>query len=228
MGLYALGDTHLALGVPDKKMDIFGRNWVGYMDKLQESLYQLKPEDTLVLCGDMGWGMSLEQSLEDFRFLSKIPARILLLKGNHDYWWTSIQKMEGFLEEQGFTNMKFLHNNAYEYEGVFLCGTRGWFYEEDRGTHSAKVFRRELIRLEASLKAAGEGEKYVFLHYPPLSKGYRCEEILSLLKEYQVKHCCYGHLHGKMHKNAKVGVQDGTEFQLVAADYLNCLPLRLL
>lgn len=227
MSLYAIGDTHLSLGVP-KEMDIFGGNWVGYMDKLEQSLSVLQPEDTLLLCGDLCWGMSLEQSLPDFSFLAKVPARIILLKGNHDYWWTSLQKMERFFEEHSMPQFKFLHNNCHFYEDIALCGTRGWFYEVDRGEHSAKIFNRELMRLEASLKAAGEKEKYCFLHYPPLTKGYRCEEIMDLLKKYQVTHCFFGHLHGKQHRVALEGRVDDTEFHFIAADFLDCIPRKIL
>lgn len=226
MSLYVLGDTHLSLGVP-KEMDIFGGNWVGYMEKLKEHLGKLRPEDAFVLCGDMGWGMNLEQSLPDFQFLSNIPATIYMVKGNHDYWWTSMKKMEKFLESHQITNIKFVHNNCYIYENIAICGTRGWFFEVDRGEHSEKIFRRELIRLETSLKAAGDVEKYCFVHYPPLSKGYRCEEILVLLKKYQVSHCYYGHLHGKMHNIAVEGLVEGTEFHLISADFLDCMPKKI-
>lgn len=223
MSLYVIGDTHLSLGV-SKSMDVFGGNWLGYMDKLRESLSQLKSEDVLVLCGDLGWGMSLEQSLADFRFLAECPAQILLVKGNHDYWWVSVNKMKRFFSEHQLEGFDFLHNNCSLYEDIALCGTRGWFYEVDRGEHSAKIFQRELMRLEASLQAGGEREKYCFIHYPPLTRGYRCEEILALLKRYGVTRCYYGHLHGKEHKIATRGLVEGIEFRLISADYLNCVP----
>lgn len=227
MGLYVIGDTHLALGVP-KNMDIFGGNWVGYMDKLRESFSVLTEEDTLVLCGDMCWGMTLAQSRADFAFLAEVSARIILLKGNHDYWWASLKKMEDFLEGEGITHIKFLHNNAYQYGEIALCGTRGWFYEEDRGEHSEKIFRRELMRLEASLKAGGALEKYCFFHYPPMARGYVCEEIMEILKRYEVKRCFFGHLHGKMHKVVVEGLVEGCEFHLISADYLDCKPMKVL
>lgn len=227
MGLFVIGDTHLSLGVP-KNMDIFGGNWVGYMDKLRESLGKLTSEDVLVLCGDLGWGMSLAQSLEDFCFLNQVKAQMILVKGNHDYWWTSIKKMEEFFQEHEMNRFCFLHNNCQFYGEVALCGTRGWFYEEERGEHSAKVFRREILRLEASLKAAGDREKICFLHYPPMTHGYRCEEILDLLKKYEVKRCYYGHLHGKMHQVAVNGVVNGCEYRLISADFLNCIPEKIL
>ncbi|MFI3252797.1 MAG: metallophosphoesterase [Eubacteriales bacterium] len=227
MSLFVIGDTHLSLGVK-KEMDIFGGNWVGYMDKLEKSLTALSTEDVLVLCGDMGWGMTLEQSLKDFQFLSNCPAKIILVKGNHDYWWVGIKKMETFFQEHYMSSFSFLHNNCIFYDEIALCGTRGWFYEEDRGEHSAKVFRRELLRLETSLKSAGEKEKFCFIHYPPLANGYCCQEILELLKKYDVKRCYYGHLHGKQHKIAVESFVDGIEFHLISADYLNCVPKKVL
>ena len=167
MALYAIGDTHLSLS-SDKPMDVFGGGWTGYVEKLREGLSVLEPGDTVVLCGDLSWGMSLEEARRDFAFLSSFPGRKLLLKGNHDYWWTTAAKMDRFFQENGFSSFQLLHNNSHLYGDIALCGTRGWFYEEERGGHSAKIFNRELIRLEASLKAAGEREKYCFLHYPPL------------------------------------------------------------
>lgn len=228
MALYAIGDTHLSLA-SNKPMDVFGGGWEGYVDKLRAGFAAVQPEDTVVLCGDLSWGMSLEEAREDFAFLDALPGgRKLLLKGNHDYWWTTASKMNRFFQENGFHTLEILHNNCAWYEGVALCGTRGWFYEEDRGEHSAKIFNRELIRLEASLKAAGEREKLCFLHYPPLYKGYRCQEILDLLGRYGVKACYYGHLHGPSHRLAIEGRVDGVDYRLVSADYLEFQPKKIL
>ena len=131
MALYAIGDTHLSLGA-DKPMDVFGGGWSGYVDKLRAGFAEIGPEDTVVLCGDLSWGMSLEQAREDFAFLDALPGRKILLKGNHDYWWTTAAKMERFFAENRFSTLEILHNNCRLYGGVALCGTRGWFYEEDR------------------------------------------------------------------------------------------------
>lgn len=227
MALYAIGDTHLSLG-SDKPMDVFGGGWLGYVEKLKEGFSQISPEDTVVLCGDLSWGMSLEEAREDFAFLNELPGRKVMLKGNHDYWWNTASKMNKFFQENGFDTLNILHNNCILYGDVALCGTRGWFYEEDRGEHSAKVFNRELMRLEASLKAAGEREKLCFLHYPPLYQGYRCQEIIDLLHRYEVKRCYYGHLHGGSHRLAVCGMRDGVEYGLVAADYLRFKPEKIL
>lgn len=228
MALYAMADFHLSLGV-DKPMDVFGGAWKGYMDKLTEGLSCLRQEDTLVIPGDICWAMSFDSAVPDFAWINALPGRKIILKGNHDYWWTTAAKFHKFCAENGFENLLVLHNNCYEYGDVALCGTRGWFYEEERGAeHDALILRRELMRLETSLKLAGEREKYVFLHYPPIYRGYRCEEILDLLKNYGVRHCYYGHLHSESHRLAVTGWQEGIEFRLVASDYVNFSPVKLL
>ena len=224
MALYAIGDLHLCLGA-DKPMDIFGGAWVGYMDKLREGLSVIGPEDTTVLLGDLSWALDLSGARADFEFINAIPGRKIILKGNHDYWWSTVAKFDKFCAEQDFSNMLILNNNHYEYDGVAICGTRGWFFEEERsGQHDEKVFKRELIRLEASLKSAGELPKMVFLHYPPRYRGYECPEILALLSKYDVRRCFYGHLHGGSHGLAMEGIWDGIDFKLVSADRLGFRP----
>ena len=224
MALYAIGDLHLCLGAP-KPMDIFGGAWVGYMEKLREGLSVITEEDTTVLLGDLSWALDLEEAKADFSFIDQIPGKKIILKGNHDYWWSTAAKFYKFCQANGFTNMEILNNNHYEYGDIAICGTRGWFFEEERSSdHDGKVFRRELQRLETSLKAAGEKQKYVFLHYPPRYKGYECREILEMLERYEVRRCFYGHLHGPSHKLAMEGLWDGVEFRLVSADRLNFQP----
>ena len=224
MALYAIGDLHLCLGA-EKPMDIFGGNWVGYMDKLKQGLSVIGPEDTTVLLGDLSWALDLDHAQADFAWINAIPGRKIILKGNHDYWWSTAAKFYKFCGANGFENQCILNNNCYEYGDYAICGTRGWFFEEDRsGEHDEKVFRRELCRLEASLKAAGEKEKLVFLHYPPKYKGYECPEILDLLRKYGVRRCFYGHLHGGSHGLAMEGLWDGVEYRLVSADKLNFHP----
>lgn len=227
MALFAIGDTHLSLG-SDKPMDVFGGGWTGYVEKLRQGFEAVGPEDTVVLCGDLSWGMSLAEAREDFAFLDRLPGKKLLMKGNHDYWWTTARKMNQFFADNGFTTLELLHNNCHLYGEVALCGTRGWFYEEDRGEHSAKIFHRELLRLESSLKAGGDREKYCFLHYPPLYQGYRCQEIIDLMERYGVTLCCYGHLHGGSHRLAVSGQHGRVEYRLVAADYLGFRPEKIM
>ena len=228
MALYAIGDLHLCLGA-EKPMDIFGGAWTGYMDKLKEGVSVITAEDTTVLLGDLSWALGLEQAKADFAWINAIPGKKIILKGNHDYWWSTAAKFYKFCEENGFSDMYILNNNHFEYDGYAICGTRGWFFEEEKsGQHDEKVFKRELMRLEASLKSAGDLPKIVFLHYPPRYKGYECPEILELLNRYGVSRCYYGHLHGASHGLAMEGLWDGVEFRLAAADKLNFKPLLVL
>ena len=228
MALYALGDPHLCLGA-DKPMDVFGGRWEGYMEKLRTGFSVLTPDDTLVLLGDLSWALDMEQAAPDFAFLAGLPGRKLIIKGNHDYWWTTKRRFERFCGEHGFGSLEIIHNSCALYGEVALCGTRGWFYEEDsQGTHDEKIFRRELGRLEASLKAAGGREKLCFLHYPPKYRGYECPEILQLLHEYGVKRCYYGHLHADSIRLAIQGESNGIDFRLVSADYVNFEPQKVL
>jgi predicted phosphohydrolase len=228
MALYAIGDLHLSLGA-EKPMDIFGGNWVGYMDKLKEGLSVITQEDTTILLGDLSWALDLDGAKPDFAWIDAIPGRKIILKGNHDYWWSTASKFYKFCDMNGFSNQFILNNNHYEYEDWAICGTRGWFFEEERsGEHDEKVFKRELIRLETSLKSAGEKPKMVFLHYPPRYKGYQCDEILELLQKYEVRRCFYGHLHGPSHRLAMEGLWDGTEFRLVSADFLDFKPFKVI
>ena len=224
MALYAIGDLHLCLGAP-KPMDVFGGAWVEYMEKLKEGFSVIKPEDTTVLLGDLSWALDLQNAKADFAWINEIPGRKIILKGNHDYWWSTVKKFDGFCAQNGFENFHILHNNHFEYDGFAICGTRGWFFEEERsGQHDEKVFKRELLRLEASLQSAGDLPKIVFLHYPPRYKGYECPEILELLQKYEVRKCYYGHLHGASHGLAQEGMWDGVNFKLLSADRLNFQP----
>jgi predicted phosphohydrolase len=228
MALYAIGDTHLSLG-SNKPMDVFGGGWAGYVDKLREGIAHVTAGDTVLLCGDLSWGMSLDEARNDFAFLDReIPGEKWLLKGNHDYWWTTASKMNAFFVANGFTHLHILHNNCAIYREYALCGTRGWFFEENGAPQWEKVFRREIIRLEASLKAAGGRKKLCFLHYPPLYRGYRCQEIIDLLEQYQVSACYYGHLHGASHRLAIEGRQGSVDYHLVSADFVGFRPKKIL
>ena len=227
MALFVLGDTHLSLG-GSKPMDVFP-GWNGYVERLEANWRKLvKPEDTIVLAGDISWAMRLTDTRRDFEFLQQLPGQKLIMKGNHDYWWSTAAKAKKFFAQNGITTIDILYNNSFDYGEYAICGTRGWFYEEEKGgEHDAKIMRREIMRLEASLKAAGDKKKLVFLHYPPLFQSYRCEEILELLKSYEVRLCCYGHIHGKGCAYAFNGWRDGTEFRLVSADFVDFTPVKL-
>ena len=201
------------------------------IEGVQKVLELIAPEDTVVLGGDISWGISLTEAKGDFALIDSLPGRKIILKGNHDLWWETASKMHRFLDENGFASIDFLHNNCFFYGKTALCGTRGWPFEEDfSDPHNEKIFRRELLRLEASLRlgAAEQPEEIIcFLHYPPLYQGYYCPEILRLLREYKVKQCYYGHLHGQSHRRAIEGPWNGTDFSLVSADYLQFVPKKI-
>lgn len=227
MALYTIGDTHLSLA-KDKPMDIFGEKWKNHAQKLKDGFSIVGEDDLTVICGDISWGMGIEETKEDFLFIDALPGKKIILKGNHDYWWSTAAKAKKFFVQNGITTIDILYNNSFNYGEYAICGTRGWFYEEEKGgEHDAKIMRREIMRLEASLKAAGDKKKLVFLHYPPLFQSYRCEEILELLKSYEVRLCCYGHIHGKGCAYAFNGWRDGTEFRLVSADFVDFTPVKL-
>lgn len=228
MSLYTIGDLHLSLG-SNKSMEVFGGRWTDYIKKLREGFSGLSDDDLTVICGDISWGMSMNESLCDFKFIDSLPGKKIILKGNHDFWWSTATKAKKFFADNGITTIDILHNNSFSYGDCKLCGTRGWFYEELKGnSHDKKIMQRETMRLEASLKSAGEGEKYVFLHYPPKYLQYECTDILALLREYEVKVCCYGHLHAASCAYSFNGVSDGTEFRLVSADHLDFKPQKIL
>lgn len=226
MALYAIGDLHLSLSA-DKSMEVFGPAWEHYVDRIEASLSALTAGDTLVLAGDTSWGIDLPQAEADFRFLERFPCKKLLVKGNHDYWWSTASKMRGFFAEKGLTTFDILHNNSFPYGDYAVCGTRGWFLEEEQKPHNAKVLSREVGRLEASLQAAGGRPIFCFLHYPPLYQGYQCPEILAVLEKYPVACCCYGHLHGPAIKRRLEGNWGRTAFSLISADHLGFVPKKI-
>lgn len=226
MAIYTIGDLHLSLGC-EKPMDIFP-GWQGYMEKLERHWNTLvRPEDTVVLAGDTSWAMKLEDTVADFSFLQRLPGQKLLLKGNHDYWWTTVKKMERFLQENGFDSLHILHNNSILAEGLAVCGTRSWMFDVGEA-HDEKVMNRELGRLRASLDAAQEeAERVAFLHYPPVYPNANAQQVIDLLKEYNVKRCFYGHLHGNAIRFAVQGMVDGIEYRLISADALAFCPYKI-
>jgi predicted phosphohydrolase len=228
MALYAIGDLHLSIG-SDKPMDVFGSGWEGYVERIQEGFKSLEPDDVCVLCGDLSWAQTLEAGVGDFRFISRLPGKKIILKGNHDYWWYTQAKMKAFFAENGFNGLDILHCNCYYYNGMAICGSRGWTVDSKTDeAHNAKITRREAIRLDMSLRSAdGAREKLCFLHYPPLYHKSRSDEIIDVMRSHGVKRCWYGHIHGLGHNYAFQGTMDGIEYSMVSADYLKFAPLRI-
>ncbi|MBR5321236.1 MAG: metallophosphoesterase [Clostridia bacterium] len=225
MSVYAIGDTHLSFSV-DKPMDIF-KGWDDYAQRIENNWQHLiSNEDTVIINGDISWAMGIEQAEKDLEFLNKLNGIKIISKGNHDYWWNTITKMEKFCKEKGFDSIKFLHNNAYKVGEIAIAGTRGWFFDAEKDNVD-KVMARECARLQRSIDEAKKlgGEVVVFLHYPPVSTAKVCEPIMNILKENNIERCYYGHLHGGAINGAINEVYDGIKFQLISADYLNFCPL---
>lgn len=224
MSLFAIADTHLSLGT-DKPMDIF-KGWSGYVDKLKENWERaVTDSDTVVIAGDISWGMSLEGALEDFKFIDSLPGQKIILKGNHDYWWTTMKKMDTFLSQHDIKTIRFLHNNTLTVGNIAVCGSRGWFFDAEESADN-KVLLREAGRLRTSINLAKETglEPVVFLHYPPITQNMVCEDIYNVLLETGIKRCYYGHLHGPSMTRSINSVRDGIEFALISCDFLAFAP----
>lgn len=227
MSLFVIGDLHLSLDA-DKSMDIFA-GWENYVQRLYDNWNNtVSPEDTVVLAGDLSWGMTLEQSKKDFAFINDLPGKKIIIKGNHDYWWTTVKKMELFFDENGFGTLNILHNNCYTYGEYGICGTRGWV-NETKEPADAKVLAREAQRLKASIECAVKQNltPIVFLHYPPIFANNCNYDILDVLYKYGIKHCYYGHIHGKGASYAITGERDGVNFDYISSDYLQFTPKQI-
>ena len=229
MSLYAIGDLHLSLG-SDKPMDVFGGDWDNYIEKIKSGFSLVGQDDVCVLCGDTSWAMSLEESIADFRFICGLPGRKIILKGNHDYWWTTSTKMKSFFSQNDIMDIEILNNNCFFYEGTAICGTRGWLTEGETDTpHNQKIMARETMRLRASLQAAGDAEvKLCFFHYPPRFKNMVCQDIIDVMNEFGVRKCWYGHIHGIGHRYAVTGEVEGIDYQMLSADYTGFVPQRII
>ena len=224
MAIYTIADLHLSFNT-DKPMDIFGKNWQNYEEKIkQDWLKKVMPEDLVVLPGDFSWAMYLEETEKDFEFINNLPGKKILLKGNHDYWWTTVTSMRNYINEKKFENIDFLHNNSYEFEGKIITGTKGWNLSDDE--EDKRLTKREVSRLELSIKDGiakfgGNKEIIVFMHYPPVTKNFMNTEYLEIMKKYNIKRCYYGHLHANSIQDAIEGEVQGIELKLVSSDGLN-------
>ena len=221
MAIYTIADLHLSFNT-NKPMNIFGTNWENYEEKIKRDwLKKVTKEDYVILPGDFSWAMYLEETIKDFEFINQLPGKKILLKGNHDYWWTTITNMRKFLEENNFANIDFLHNNSYEIENKIIVGTRGWILSED--LEDKRLTKREADRLELSIsngikEYGNEKEIIAFMHYPPITKNYQNTEYIEVLKKYNIKKCYYGHLHSISIQEALEGIIDGIEYKLVSSD----------
>lgn len=229
MSLYVIGDLHLSFSDPSKTMSVFS-GWQDYQEKIESNWRKIvKPDDTIVLAGDISWGMSLQQALPDFQFINGLPGEKIILKGNHDYWWMTMKKMETFFETESLSTLKILHNNHFKYGSYGICGTRGWVNGTDNKSdvQDEKVLRREVQRLETSIRSAIDAglEPIVFMHYPPIFANNFNYDILEVLYRYKIQKCYYGHIHGRSaHELCVQGVYDDIDFHLIAGDCLQFVP----
>lgn len=231
MSLYVIADTHLSFGT-DKPMDIF-KGWSDHTDRLSSSWRALVTgEDTVVIPGDISWAMNTEDTGPDFAFLNALPGTKLIGKGNHDYWWGTMRKMEQYLTDSGFDTLHFLFNNAYLVDGISVCGSRGWFFDAagENGAENEKVILREAGRLRRSLEAgvALGGEPVAFMHYPVVTEEGACEPILAVLKEFGVRRCYFGHIHGDRSGRYNDFSAEGIRFSLISADNLAFCPKKVI
>lgn len=239
MAIFTMSDLHLSLSA-DKPMDVFGSAWSNYTERIRNEWNSSVGEgDTVFVGGDISWAMNLEECYKDFEYINSLSGFKVLLKGNHDYWWESVTKMNRYLSDNSFATMSFMQNTAMLTDDVLICGSRGWILPGDSGFSDGdrKIYDRELKRLELSfddgerllkLKNASPEKRVCILHYPPFTREHAPDSgFLYMMKRYSVTHCIYGHLHAKAARCATEGEIDGIVFKLVSADYLNFRPHRL-
>ena len=237
MSLFAIADLHLStLDSTNKSMEVFGRRWTGYTEKLKTNWQKLiTDEDTVIIPGDISWALTLEEARSDLLFLDSLPGKKILGKGNHDFWWCTMKKHFEFFEKNAISTISFLYNNAYETDNFIIAGTRGWYHDQDASnvpdnTDFEKLTKRETLRLRASLNEAlkikdtcPHKEILVFTHFPPFWNGKESESIVRLLKEYGISRVYYGHIHGNGFNNA-IPEFDGIKLKLVSSDCINFVP----
>ena len=228
MSCFVISDPHLSFGV-EKPMDIF-RGWQDYTSRLKSNWEKIVSDnDTVIIPGDISWGMTLEEAKEDLIFINQLPGKKIIGKGNHDYWWCTMRKMLQFVEENELSTINFLYNNAYEAEDIAVCGTRGWFFD-DKSDNAEKVILREAGRLKTSIEQAlsfGK-EPVAFLHYPVVYESGVCNEILDVLKAYDIKRCYFGHIHGEKTGRYEKYEHEGITFSLISADFLAFCPKKIM
>ena len=237
MSLFVMADLHLSSD-GSKSMEVFGPRWTNYQEKIEKNWRAIvNQDDTVIIPGDISWALKLEDATEDLLFLDSLPGKKLIGKGNHDFWWSTNAKMKALFKKNGIESIDILYNNAYRFEDCIICGTRGWFVEENQQNtvgevDHARIVNREIIRLRLSLDEAKKLQPndapplpiLVFLHFPPVWNGFVCQEIIDVLKEYGIRSCYYGHIHGAYYAK-RTQEYDGIEFTICAADYLNFAPM---
>ncbi len=234
MSLFSIADLHLSLSV-DKPMDKFGSRWTNYTEKIENRWRAVVgKEDTVIVPGDISWAANLEEALADLQFIHGLPGKKILGKGNHDYWWSTISKMENFLSQHSLSSIRFLQNNAFEVEDYIVTGTRGWYLEEKQQTEEnadfAKVAARENIRLQLCLKEAKKLRDQtgklilVYFHFPPVYRSFVCRELIDTLHTFEIKNCYFGHIHGT-YNIPRTTVFEDISMTMISADFLDFVPM---
>jgi len=246
MSIFAIADLHLSLST-DKPMDVFGPGWQNYVERIEKNWREkVGEEDTVLVPGDISWGLSSDEALADIRFVDALPGKKIFSKGNHDLWWGTNKKVEDFFRANCITSIRLLKNNGFFIENTLISGARGWLLPENPESKEAdeKIYLREVGRLERSLidsqkafqafcdpedannaGASAPVRKVVMIHYPPIYDPERSNGFTDLLEKYGVDLCLYGHLHGRGHQRAFEGVRNGVEYKLIAADYIQFDPV---
>jgi len=235
MKIFAIGDLHLSLDPRiEKPMDVFGKSWENHTEKLNNNWNSVVSEsDIVIVCGDLSWGLTLDEAKADLEFIRNLNGTKLFYKGNHDLWWQSVTKNNAlFKDSEGNNNpkMNFMQNKAYMVNDLAICGTRGWTCPGDKEftAHDKKIYEREVLRLQMSLDDAvkkNAKEIIAVLHYPPTNDKKQASGFTDMLQKYNVKTVIYGHLHGEdnFHRGL-MGRDNGIEYNLCSIDYLDCMP----
>lgn len=221
MSIYAISDLHLSFNDDSKSMEFFGEEWKNYVQRIESNWKStVKEEDTVLIAGDISWANNLEEAKEDFNFINSLPGKKIIIKGNHDYYFSTMKKVQRFLEENHFNTINILFNNSFVTDNVAICGTRGWgnIVDTDENVDNKKVLAREVGRLKLSYNSLSKEDKekdiIVITHFPPFNF-----EFKNALKEIKAKKCIYGHLHGNGHYMVKEGLIDNIEYIMVSGDY---------
>lgn len=245
MSIWAIADLHLSFGVPEKTMEVFGPEWINYGEKLKENWSAVvRPDDLVLIAGDISWAMRTHEAKIDLEWIGALPGTKVMIKGNHDYWWSSLSKVEEIIPP----SLHVIQNNAFHWNDCSIGGARLWDTDEysfdgyieyrespvapskEEKPDQEKIFKRELERLELSLKCLDQSAKQrlVLTHYPPINAELAPSLASALLEKYHVDICVFGHLHNVKKGVRLFGVHKGIQYYLTSSDYLDFKPLLIL
>lgn len=248
MSIWAIADLHLSFGIPDKGMDVFGERWVRHTDRVKEHwLAKIKPDDLVLIPGDISWAKKIDDALPDLQWINALPGTKVLTRGNHDYWWESLKKLASVMPP----SLHVVQNNAFSWKDVSIAGCRLWdsneydydpyveyintaitkrpFTDNSSPAEAEKIFERELLRLEISLKCLDPKARLrvAMVHYPPIGPDMKPSRVSQLLVKYNVNVCVFGHLHNVKLGSLPYGMAEGVRYYLTACDYIDCNPVLI-